>query len=160
MTMPNSFEKDFAPTGFFAFRTPLLAYEELEAFSAGLAAPSAGDDPERIEQAVAADRALLRERLAALLARPEVLEAVFIASPSLFDGLEQWRSDPDGKKGLRAERAVVTLAKTEPVNPQAVIYLNRLSDLLFVMARSANDSGKADVLWVPGKAQTSSEPEA
>ncbi len=51
----------------------------------------------------------------------------------------------------RAERAVVTLMKTEKVNAQAMIYLNRLSDLLFVMARAANDGGKQDVLWVPGQ---------
>jgi len=51
----------------------------------------------------------------------------------------------------RAERAVVTLAKTSPVNPQVVIYLNRLSDFLFVLARVANDGGKQDVLWVPGQ---------
>jgi cob(I)alamin adenosyltransferase len=50
----------------------------------------------------------------------------------------------------RAERAVVTLARTEQVNPQVVIYLNRLSDLLFVLARVANRDGKDDVLWVPG----------
>ena len=53
----------------------------------------------------------------------------------------------------RAERAVVTLARSEPVNPQVVVYLNRLSDLLFVMARAANDGGKADVLWVPGQSR-------
>jgi cob(I)alamin adenosyltransferase len=51
----------------------------------------------------------------------------------------------------RAERAVVTLMKSEEVNQQALIYLNRLSDLLFVLARIANDDGKADVLWVPGR---------
>ena len=50
----------------------------------------------------------------------------------------------------RAERAVVTLMRTEPVNEQVLIYLNRLSDFLFVLARVANDGGKADVLWVPG----------
>ena len=53
----------------------------------------------------------------------------------------------------RAERAVVTLAKIDVVNPQVVIYLNRLSDLLFVLARVANDGGKGDVLWVPGQGQ-------
>jgi cob(I)alamin adenosyltransferase len=51
----------------------------------------------------------------------------------------------------RAERAVVTLMKTESVNQQVLIYLNRLSDLLFVLGRVANDGGKADVLWVPGE---------
>jgi cob(I)alamin adenosyltransferase len=53
----------------------------------------------------------------------------------------------------RAERAAVTLTHTEPVNPQVVIYLNRLSDFLFVLARVANDNGKADVLWVPGQSR-------
>lgn len=50
----------------------------------------------------------------------------------------------------RAERCVVTLAKTEPVNPLIVAYLNRLSDLLFVCCRVFNDNGKRDVLWKPG----------
>ncbi len=50
----------------------------------------------------------------------------------------------------RAERAVVTLMRSEAVNPQVLIYLNRLSDFLFVLARVANDNGKGDVLWVPG----------
>jgi cob(I)alamin adenosyltransferase len=51
----------------------------------------------------------------------------------------------------RAERDVVTLMHLESMNTQVLIYLNRLSDLLFVLARACNDDGKADVLWVPGK---------
>jgi cob(I)alamin adenosyltransferase len=51
----------------------------------------------------------------------------------------------------RAERSVVTLMRTESVNPNVLIYLNRLSDLLFVMARVANNDGQGDVLWEPGK---------
>ncbi|MCW5696241.1 MAG: cob(I)yrinic acid a,c-diamide adenosyltransferase [Bauldia sp.] len=53
----------------------------------------------------------------------------------------------------RAERRTVALAEVEgaTVSPLAVRYLNRLSDLLFVAARHANDRGAADVLWVPGK---------
>jgi cob(I)alamin adenosyltransferase len=54
----------------------------------------------------------------------------------------------------RAERAVVALMQTEAVNPNVLVYLNRLSDLLFVMARVANDNGQADVLWVPGQAES------
>jgi cob(I)alamin adenosyltransferase len=50
----------------------------------------------------------------------------------------------------RAERTVVTLMHTEKINAHALIYLNRLSDFLFVLARVANASGKGDVLWVPG----------
>ena len=38
----------------------------------------------------------------------------------------------------------------EPVNAEAIKYLNRASDLLFVLARIANDEGRADVKWVPG----------
>ena len=53
----------------------------------------------------------------------------------------------------RAERLMVALARTpgEHVNPEAIRYVNRASDLLFVAARIANDNGKADVLWVPGQ---------
>jgi cob(I)alamin adenosyltransferase len=51
----------------------------------------------------------------------------------------------------RVEIGVLQLAETEPINPQAAIYLNRLSDLLFVWARLCNDAGKNDVLWTPGK---------
>jgi cob(I)alamin adenosyltransferase len=51
----------------------------------------------------------------------------------------------------RAERALVALAGHEPVNPAALAYLNRLSDLLFVAARFANDGGAGDVLWIPGE---------
>jgi cob(I)alamin adenosyltransferase len=48
----------------------------------------------------------------------------------------------------RAERSVLQLAENETVNEPARIYLNRLSDLLFVMARGINrDAGVADVLW-------------
>ena len=50
----------------------------------------------------------------------------------------------------RAERLVVALAGREAINPEAVKYLNRLSDHLFVLGRHVNDGGKADVLWVPG----------
>lgn len=51
----------------------------------------------------------------------------------------------------RAERKVSRLiASGAAINPDALKYLNRLSDLLFVMARIANDEGRADVLWVPG----------
>jgi len=51
----------------------------------------------------------------------------------------------------RAEAALVALAAQETINPAALHYANRLSDHLFVMARAANDGGKGDVLWIPGK---------
>lgn len=50
----------------------------------------------------------------------------------------------------RAEREMTSLAEVEEVNPEAIKYINRLSDLLFVLARHVNDKGNGDVLWVPG----------
>lgn len=53
----------------------------------------------------------------------------------------------------RAERLVQGLVAREPerVNPETLRYMNRLSDLLFVLARVVNDHGQADVLWTPGE---------
>lgn len=51
----------------------------------------------------------------------------------------------------RAERGAVALAATESVNPQALQYLNRLSDYLFVLARATNAG--ADPLWTPGSSR-------
>jgi cob(I)alamin adenosyltransferase len=50
----------------------------------------------------------------------------------------------------RAERVITALAETEAVNPEAVRYINRLSDHLVVLARWLNRKGRADRLWVPG----------
>ncbi len=50
----------------------------------------------------------------------------------------------------RAERQMVAAAAHENLTPAAIRYMNRLSDLLFVMARVANSDGTADVLWKPG----------
>ena len=50
----------------------------------------------------------------------------------------------------RAERLVSALAQAEKVNPEALKYLNRLSDHLFVLGRRLNDNGARDVLWQPG----------
>jgi len=51
----------------------------------------------------------------------------------------------------RAERQLTALMEQEErLNPHALMYLNRLSDLLFVLGRLANDNGRSDVLWVPG----------
>jgi cob(I)alamin adenosyltransferase len=51
----------------------------------------------------------------------------------------------------RAERDATALAEREAVGEETVRYLNRLSDLLFVLARHENDLGRMDVLWVPGQ---------
>jgi cob(I)alamin adenosyltransferase len=49
----------------------------------------------------------------------------------------------------RAERDALAAARERPVNPLALVYLNRLSDLLFILARTAN-SGGVEPLWTPG----------
>jgi cob(I)alamin adenosyltransferase len=50
----------------------------------------------------------------------------------------------------RAERAAITAGRAVSINPAAITYLNRLSDLLFVLARALNSNGADDILWVPG----------
>ncbi|VAV94928.1 ATP:Cob(I)alamin adenosyltransferase, partial [hydrothermal vent metagenome] len=50
----------------------------------------------------------------------------------------------------RAEREALHLTNNQPTNPQALIYLNRLSDHLFVAARWANKDQNQEILWVPG----------
>ena len=55
----------------------------------------------------------------------------------------------------RAERAAVALAAAERVNPHAIAYLNRLSDHLFVAARSVAAAEGGDVLWQPGATRSS-----
>ena len=50
----------------------------------------------------------------------------------------------------RAERDTSLLGSEEPINAQSLIYLNRLSDLLFVLCRVLNENGLKDILWIPG----------
>ena len=54
----------------------------------------------------------------------------------------------------RAERAAVALNEREPLNPQLLAYINRLSDHLFVAARHVAASESGDVLWKPGASRT------
>jgi len=57
----------------------------------------------------------------------------------------------------RAERCVWALHERDEVNPEGMKYLNRLSDLLFVLARAENAMGTKDILWTPGKSQESKD---
>src|SRR5262245_35667287 len=95
------------PSGFFVLRTPLLPFDELEAWSVGLAAPAASQDAGALETALAADRERLRGRLRTLVRRPEVLDALFVASPSLSEVLEAWQQDPQSERSRGVERALV-----------------------------------------------------
>ncbi|HEX2060772.1 MAG TPA: lantibiotic dehydratase family protein, partial [Thermoanaerobaculia bacterium] len=72
----NDLQK-ITPSGFFVLRTPLLPFDELAKLD-----------------------------LAAMLARPEVREAIFLASPDLDESIEAWRRDPQSERGRRIERAL------------------------------------------------------
>lgn len=91
-------------------------------------------------------------------AQPERLEAEIDALNAQLPPLTSFIL-PGGSEGAarihlaraiarRAERAATALAASEPVNPAALSYLNRVSDYFFVLARAIN-AGK-DPLWVPG----------
>lgn len=103
--MSRAPQPSFRPAPFFVLRTPLLPFDELEAWAEGLRAARAA--PEALEEAVAADRALLRERLRRAVERPEVREAVFVASPDLEESLEVWLRDPESERGEKVELALV-----------------------------------------------------
>jgi thiopeptide-type bacteriocin biosynthesis protein len=100
-----SLSNDFVASGLVVMRTPLLPRETLDAWTDGLRAATVDDTT--LEDALTHDRALLRERLRTLLGRPEIADAIFLASPALTDSLEAWRRDPDSKKGKRTEQGLV-----------------------------------------------------
>ncbi|QSQ18947.1 lantibiotic dehydratase [Pyxidicoccus parkwayensis] len=91
MTAPLAALPGYTTSGFFVLRSPLLPFDALLAWSAG-----AGED-----------RALLRGRLEENLARGELREALFLASPSLDEGLAEWHRAPESEWGQKVERALV-----------------------------------------------------
>src|SRR5437868_5765434 len=107
MMSEPALQNNFAPSGFFAFRTPLLPFDELLAWSDGLQAASVLDVPGRLEDALAADRARLHQRLRTVFARPEAREALFIASPQLEERVDLWLHEPESEQGQKIERALV-----------------------------------------------------
>ncbi len=99
--------QDFVAAGFFALRTPLLSFDDLLAWSEGLEAPALLDRPERLPEALAADHSRLRARLHAAMIRPEVREALFIASPHLEESFGIWEREPESRRGQGIELALV-----------------------------------------------------
>ena len=100
-------ELDIDPSRFFLLRTPLLPFCDVEEWSRGLRAPRVSGDEDKLDRALTHDQRLLRSRLRAIVQEPAIREALFIASPSLVDGLDSWRRDPDSKKGRRAQDSLV-----------------------------------------------------
>ena len=95
---------DFRPSGFFVFRTALLPFDELLAWSAGVLAPQAAGGDAAVE-AWNADMAMLRERLRGIMQRPEVRESIFLASPDLEEQARPWIEGRSQESG--AELALV-----------------------------------------------------
>jgi cob(I)alamin adenosyltransferase len=129
----------------------ILARVQNDLFDLGadLATPDAGEklafEPLRI---TAGQVARLEREIDAINAELEPLESfVLPAGSPLAAHLHLART-----VCRRAEREAVALSGTagEAVSGEAIQYLNRLSDLLFVAARRANDNGRRDVLWKPG----------
>lgn len=92
----------YTTSGFFVLRSPVLPVDEFLALGEDLAAPAAardGVDDSRLADALASDRRLVSERLAAAARRPVVREAVHVASPSLAEQLAGWDPGRDDGTG-------------------------------------------------------------
>lgn len=96
---------NFLPAGFLGIRTALLPWSAFGAWGdASVSHPSSDGG---LEGGIEESRGRLRARLRELLANPTLREALFIASPDLDQALAHWIENPDGEKGLRAERSLV-----------------------------------------------------
>lgn len=118
---------------------------------ADLATPAAGDDDafapsDMVLRIVPAQAAWLEDRMDALNERLEPLRSFIL--PGGSEGAA--RLHVARATTRRAERDMTALAAAEPVNPAALVYINRLSDYLFVLSRAINAGATGDVLWRPG----------
>lgn len=99
-------EQAITPAGWCAVRTPLLPFDCFLAWSAGLTAADARADGGDLETAVAADRAVLRQRLVEAFAQPALAEALFLASPEVAERAQRWDDAAEGAQSLRLERTL------------------------------------------------------
>src|SRR5262245_47483505 len=95
------------PSGFFALRTPTLPFDDLLAFGSDLKMGAPPTDPKLFADAVASDLNVLRERLRKVVARPEVRQALFVASPSLDEALSKWLLDAGESRARDAELPIL-----------------------------------------------------
>ena len=124
---------------------PLLARIQNELFDLGADLCVPGEDGARL-RLEAAQSARLDAEIAGLNAALPPLRSFVLPGGSPAAAMAHLARTVT----RRAERLVVALAAEEALNPEAVRYLNRLSDLLFVLSRRLNGNGAGDVLWVPG----------
>ncbi|MEM9501713.1 MAG: cob(I)yrinic acid a,c-diamide adenosyltransferase [Pseudomonadota bacterium] len=116
---------------------------------ADLATPAEGDDfapSEMVLRIVTSQHEWLEGEIDALNDRLEPLTSFVLPGGSEAAA----RVHVARASARAAERAMTGLAGETALNPAALAYINRLSDLLFVLGRVLNDNGKADVKWVPG----------
>jgi cob(I)alamin adenosyltransferase len=134
-----------------AFAEPLYRIQnDLFDLGADLATPAAEDDDfapsEMVLRVVSAQVEWLEKAIDAANARLEPLTSFVLPGGSEVAA----RLHLARAATRRAERAMTAMASHVRANPQALAYINRLSDYLFVLARVANDDGRADVKWIPG----------
>ncbi|HLJ26939.1 MAG TPA: lantibiotic dehydratase [Candidatus Angelobacter sp.] len=96
----------FTTSDFFVLRTPLLPFQEFLALSAGLSFAQALHNGSDLSSAVVADRKQVRARLQELVERPEVKEALWLASPEFCESLSIWKKEPESANGQKLERAL------------------------------------------------------
>jgi thiopeptide-type bacteriocin biosynthesis protein len=89
--MPQAANDDRAASTFLVLRTPLLPFETFAALGEGLVSAQSGGE---LGERLARDEAVVVARLCALVERPELREALFLASPSFDRALSGWLSDP------------------------------------------------------------------
>ena len=133
------------------FAAPLYSIQnDLFDLGADLATPAGEDDDfapsEMVLRIVAAQVAWLERAIDDANARLEPLTSFVL--PGGSDAAARLHVARASVR--RAERAMTAMAAQMPTNSEALAYINRLSDYLFVLARVANDDGRADVKWVPG----------
>lgn len=97
----------FSAAKFFVLRTPLLPFDVFRAWGEGLESPAATDDMRLLEASLANDKHRLTSRLKEIVTRPEVREALFLASPDLDQSLDIWLQAPTSERGSRIERSLV-----------------------------------------------------
>lgn len=90
---------------FFALRIPLLPFTTYLQWTGTLESPAAEET--RLHQALVLDKERLRAGLRQLIARPEIREALYLASPTLDQSLEHWLHNPESERGQAAERVLV-----------------------------------------------------
>jgi cob(I)alamin adenosyltransferase len=132
------------------FADPLLQSLQRDLFTVG--AQLATPDPDKLQKALSRSGTAIGESAIA------ALEDAIDQHESHLEALKNFILPGGTPKAAalhlartvcrRAERAVVALSRAEPVSPAILRYLNRLSDLLFVLARAANAlAGRPDVKW-------------